>query len=52
MESAAAPSAPTRLIGLVAVVEDEDTLGEEEKHEARADERECVARLEKLERLG
>jgi hypothetical protein len=45
------PRMGARLIRLVAVMENQDTLGEEEEHEACADEREGVARREKLERL-
>jgi hypothetical protein len=40
-----------RLVRLVAVVKDEDALGDEEEHEPRTDDRERVTRLESPKRL-
>src|SRR5262249_31863511 len=40
-----------RLVRLVAMMEDEDALGEEKEHEAHADDCERVPRLEKPKRL-
>ena len=41
-----------RLVRLVAMVEDQQALGEEEEHEPRADDREGVPRLENPKCLG